>query len=179
MPIARRLEHARARSLPHPFELVVDLIAELAWTLEPQCRRRLAPEGLHGRRKMTALDRRSLPEASPDSVDRGMRLLGLSGVLSAKGVRTTIQAKDGKRVGDLLNRDFTATAPNRVWVTDFVLRPLLGRLGVRRVHPGRLLPTHRGLARGDQQGDRPGRGAATDGAVGTRDREGHRVAPAS
>ena len=27
--------------------------------------------------------------------------------------------KDGKRAGDLLDRDFTAPAPNRVWVTDF------------------------------------------------------------
>jgi transposase InsO family protein len=98
---------------------VVDLIRELAWTLDPYGRRRLAPEGLYGRRKMTALVRRTLAGASPGSVDRGMRLLGLSGVLRAKGVRTTIQAKDGKRAGDLLNRDFTAPAPNRVWVTDF------------------------------------------------------------
>mgnify|MGYP003450233439 CR=1 FL=1 len=48
-----------------------------------------------------------------------MRLLGLSGIRRSKGIRTTIQAKNGKRAGDLLNRDFTATAPNRVWVTDF------------------------------------------------------------
>ena len=98
---------------------VVDLIRSLAWTTDPQGRRRLAPEGLYGRRKMTALVRRTLPAASAGSVDRGMRLLGLSGVLRAKGIRTTIQAKDGKRAGDLLNRDFTAPAPNRVWVTDF------------------------------------------------------------
>ena len=36
-----------------------------------------------------------------------------------KKVRTTIPGPDGKRAGDLLNRDFTAPAPNRVWVTDF------------------------------------------------------------
>ena len=59
--------------------MVVDTIRELAWTLDPYSRRRLAPEGLYGRRKMTALVRRSLPGASPGSVDRGMRLLGLSG----------------------------------------------------------------------------------------------------
>jgi transposase InsO family protein len=34
-------------------------------------------------------------------------------------VRTTIPAKDGSRAGDLLNRDFTAPAPNRKWVMDF------------------------------------------------------------
>jgi putative transposase len=98
---------------------VLDLIRTLVWTTDHQRRRRLTPEGLYGRRKMTALVRRSPPEASAGSVDRGMRLLGLSGVRRGKGIRTTIQAKDGKRAGDLLNRDFTAPAPNRVWVTDF------------------------------------------------------------
>ena len=44
-----------------------------------------------------------------------MRTLGLSGVRRDKGVRTTIPAKDGKRAGDLLDRDSTADAPNRLW----------------------------------------------------------------
>ena len=48
-----------------------------------------------------------------------MGTLGLQGVRRSKGIRTTIPAKDGKRAGDLLNRDFTATAPNRTWVMDF------------------------------------------------------------
>lgn len=98
---------------------VVDLIRNLAWTTGRDGRPKLAPEGLYGRRKMTALVRRHLPDATPGSVDRAMRLLGLSGVRRTKGIRTTIQAKDGIRAGDLLNRDFTAPAPNRVWVTDF------------------------------------------------------------
>lgn len=99
--------------------IVVDRVRDLAWTVDRRGRRRLAPEGLYGRRKMTALVRRSLPEASAGSVDRAMRTLGLTGVRRAKGVRTTIPAKDGRRAGDLLNRDFTATAPNRTWVMDF------------------------------------------------------------
>jgi len=48
-----------------------------------------------------------------------MRTLGLEGIRRVKKVRTTIPNPDGKRAGDLLNRDFTAPAPNRVWVTDF------------------------------------------------------------
>jgi putative transposase len=36
-----------------------------------------------------------------------------------QGVRTTIPAKDGIRAGDLLNRDFTAPAPDRTRVMDF------------------------------------------------------------
>ena len=59
------------------------------------------------------------PDVSAGSVDRAMRALGLSGVRRDKSIRTTILAKDGKRAGDLLDRDFTAPAPNRVWVTDF------------------------------------------------------------
>ncbi len=80
----------------------------------------MTPEGLYGRRKMTALLRRtSAPGVSSGAVDRAMRTLGLFGVRRDKGIRTTIPAKDGKRAGDLLDRDFTAKAPNRAWVTDF------------------------------------------------------------
>jgi putative transposase len=69
---------------------------------------------------MTAYLRRTvMPEASAGSVDRAMRSLGLSGVRRDKGIRTTIPAKDGTRAGDLLDRDFSAAAPNRTWVTDF------------------------------------------------------------
>ena len=100
--------------------LVVDAVRQVAWTLDEHGVRRLTPEGLDGRRKMTAYLRRTLvPAASAGSVDRAMRLLGLAGVRRDKGTRTTIPAKDGVRAGDLLNRDFTAPAPNRVWVTDF------------------------------------------------------------
>ncbi len=48
-----------------------------------------------------------------------MRALGLEGLRRVENVRTTVLGLDGKRAGDLLNRDFTAPAPNRVWVTDF------------------------------------------------------------
>ena len=79
----------------------------------------MTPEGLYGRRKMTALVRRSLPDASPGSVDRAMRFLGLQGIRRGKAARTTIPGKGGHRAGDLLDRDFTADAPNRTWVMDF------------------------------------------------------------
>lgn len=104
----------------HSDAQVLDAVRDLAWATDSQGRRRLTPEGLYGRRKMTALvRRRRLPDASAGAVDRAMRFLGLCGVRRDKGVRTTIPAKDGKRAGDLLDRDFTAAAPNRVWVADF------------------------------------------------------------
>jgi transposase-like protein len=122
---------------------VVDVVRELVWQTDPRTGRLvMAPEGLYGRRKMTALIRRGrLGDASAGSVDRAMRTLGLSGVRRDKHVRTTVPAKDGIRAGDLLNRDFTAPAPNRVWVTDFtyvhcISRPIrktvCARSGCRR-----------------------------------------------
>lgn len=103
--------------------VVMDAVRDAAWTVEadgPMAGiRRLTPEGLYGRRKMTALIQRGMPEASPGSVDRAMKALGLNGIRPAKGVHTTIPGQDGRRAGDLLDRDFTASAPSLFRVADF------------------------------------------------------------
>lgn len=80
---------------------------------------RPTPESLYGRRKMTALLRRSGLRVAACTVDRLMRAQGMNGVRRGRSHRTTIPGKDGVRAGDLLNRDFTASAPNRVWIADF------------------------------------------------------------
>lgn len=103
---------------------VVDAVRDAAWRTEilpdGTAHRKMTPEGLYGRKKMTALIRRTaIADASRGAVDRAMRLLGLSGITRAKGIRTTIPSKDGIRAGDLLNRDFTAPRPDHTWVTDF------------------------------------------------------------
>jgi putative transposase len=77
------------------------------------------PEGLYGRRKMTHYLRRNGHQVAFCTVDRLMADLGRSGIRRGKGVRTTVPAKDGNRAEDLLNRDFTAAAPNTRWVADF------------------------------------------------------------
>ena len=114
-------QHVAARTVSDA--VVTDAVRDAAWTVDEDGPlagvRRLTPEGLYGRRKMTALIKRTLPQESPGSVDRAMKALGLNGIRRAKGVRTTIPGKDGRRAGDLLNRDFTACAPNRTWVMDF------------------------------------------------------------
>ena len=77
------------------------------------------PEGLYGRRKMTHYLRRDGHRVAFCTVDRLMRDLGMNGVRRGKGIRTTVRAVDGHRAGDLVNRDFTAPAPNTCWVADF------------------------------------------------------------
>jgi putative transposase len=80
---------------------------------------RPTPESLYGRRKMTALLRRRGLQVAHCTVDRLMGELGMQGVRRGKRPRTTIPGADGRRAGDLLDRDFTAPAPNRVWIADF------------------------------------------------------------
>ena len=81
---------------------------------------RQKPKVLYGWRKMTAwLARGGFPGISKHTVDRLMRLEGMEGLVRGRRTRTTIPGKDGKRAGDLLNRNFTAPHPNHAWVTDF------------------------------------------------------------
>ena len=81
---------------------------------------RPTPESLYGRRKMTALLRRGGLAVAHCTVDRLMRELGMHGVRRGKQPRTTTSNTDpAARAGDLLGRDFTAPAPNRVWIADF------------------------------------------------------------
>ncbi|MHA7292238.1 IS3 family transposase [Arthrobacter sp. MDT3-24] len=91
----------------------------------PDAKGRPRPEIIYGRRKMTQwLRRNGFPEASKHTVDRLMREEGMNGLIRGRRTRTTIPGKDGRRAGDLLNRDFTAPAPNQVWVTDFTYVPV-------------------------------------------------------
>src|SRR5205823_13326472 len=104
---------------------VMDRVRDLAWTVAENGTRCLAA-GLYGPRKMTRLVRRTMPAATPGAVDRAMKALDLKGIRRSKGTRTTIPGKEGTRAGDLLDRDFTAAAPNRTCVMDFT-NPLLTR----------------------------------------------------
>ncbi|MDZ7884169.1 MAG: hypothetical protein U5N53_15290 [Mycobacterium sp.] len=93
---------------------------DLVWNTDADGRRKMTPEGLYGRVKMRAhLDRTAIPGVSYGAVDRAMKMLCHNGIRRAKGIRTTIRSADGVRAGDLLNRQFRAEEPNRVWVTDF------------------------------------------------------------
>ena len=52
-------------------------------------------------------------------IERLMRADGLRGARRDRRVRTTRPAQDVVRPPDLVRRDFTAPAPNRLWVVDF------------------------------------------------------------
>lgn len=56
-------------------------------------------------------------------VARLMRAAGIVGVSRRRGVRTTRRADDGQLAPDLVQRHFTASAPNALWVADITYIP--------------------------------------------------------
>jgi len=52
------------------------------------------------------------------TVERLMRKLGLQGVVRGSGYKTTIPDNAAARPADLVQREFTATRPNQLWVAD-------------------------------------------------------------
>lgn len=111
-----------AKSRPPAPRTVDDaaVIGKLRWLRTAGPKGRPLPEVLYGRRKMTGwLARNGFEGISKHTVDRLMRQEGLRGLVRGRKVRTTIGGKDARRAGDLLNRDFRTSSPNRAWVTDF------------------------------------------------------------
>ena len=73
---------------------------------------------VYGARKLWKAARRAGHDIGRDHVARLMRQHGIRGVRRGRRVFTTRRDTGASRPGDLVNRDFTATAPNQLWVTD-------------------------------------------------------------
>ena len=103
--------HAWVKRRPSPrAETDVMLIAEIRVAHEasrgtygaPRVHAELADKGIHiGRKRIARLTRKA----------------GLAGVSRRKFVVTTLKG-DGRQASDLVERDFTAAAPDRLWVAD-------------------------------------------------------------
>jgi putative transposase len=74
---------------------------------------------VYGAKKVWRELNRESVEVGRGRVERLMRRLGLVGALRGKTVRTTVSDPGGVRAADLVKRQFTAGAPNRLWVADF------------------------------------------------------------
>jgi putative transposase len=73
---------------------------------------------VYGTEKVWKQLRREGIEAGRDRVGRLMAELELEGAVRGKTWRTTIPSQVDSRPADLVDRDFNATAPNRLWVAD-------------------------------------------------------------
>jgi transposase InsO family protein len=74
---------------------------------------------VYGARKIWCELKREGRAVARCTVERLMRALGLQGVVRGKSIRTTIARDDDQRPMDLVQRNFTATRPNQLWVADF------------------------------------------------------------
>jgi putative transposase len=74
--------------------------------------------GVYGARKVWRQLHREGIAVARCTVERLMRELGLEGVRRGKTRRTTTPQEGGARPADLVERDFSATRPNQLWVAD-------------------------------------------------------------
>jgi putative transposase len=74
--------------------------------------------GVYGSRKVWHQLRRDGDPVARCTVERLMRTEGLQGIRRMRRRRTTIPDVRAARPADLVDRNFTATAPNELWVAD-------------------------------------------------------------
>ncbi|WP_315279515.1 IS3 family transposase [Kocuria carniphila] len=73
---------------------------------------------VYGVRKLWKAARRAGIAIGRDQTARLMKVAGIEGARRSKRVKTTRPDPASARHPDLVQREFTATAPNRLWVTD-------------------------------------------------------------
>jgi putative transposase len=74
--------------------------------------------GVYGAEKVWRQLRRESVEVGRDRTARLMAELGLAGITRSARKRTTVPAATASRPDDLVGRNFSAPAPNRLWVAD-------------------------------------------------------------
>jgi len=132
----------RSHQAAHPIAtqcrvLGVSASGYYAWAVRPASARATADAALmeqirviHTRSRGTYGERRIQAELAALGVHVGrkrvarlMRMLGLAGVSRRKGIRTTIRDRAARPAPDLVDRDFTAVGPDRLWVADITYVP--------------------------------------------------------
>jgi len=78
---------------------------------------------VYGAHKLWKAAQRAGHDLGRDQVGRLMRIAGIHGVSRKRRLRTTKSDPSAPRPADLVQRDFTASAPNQLWVTDLTYVP--------------------------------------------------------
>ena len=83
----------------------------------------VANRKVYGAHKLWKAALRAGHDIGRDQTARLMRQAGIAGVTRRRRVRTTVRDSQAPRSPDLVERDFTADRPNRLWVTDLTYVP--------------------------------------------------------
>jgi putative transposase len=73
---------------------------------------------VYGARKVWRQLKREQFEVARCTVERLLQVLGLQGAVRGKTCRTTVSDAAAERPADLVNRQFTDTRPNQLWVAN-------------------------------------------------------------
>jgi putative transposase len=112
LPIAPQTYYAARTRLPSARAVRDEVLAEKIYDIHD------ANFGVYGVRKVHAQLRRDGELVARCTVERLMKREGLRGIRRTKGPRTTVSGPLSERPEDLVDRRFTATAPNCLWVAD-------------------------------------------------------------
>jgi putative transposase len=112
LPIAPSTYHAAKSRAPSARSLRDEELLEQIRAVFTQSHRR------YGARKVYRQLRRDGVSVARCTVERLMRQEGLAGVVRGKRIFTTVSDESAPRPEDLVERDFSASAPNRLWVAD-------------------------------------------------------------
>jgi putative transposase len=108
-----------------------------AWVTRPPSARKISDMLLGDRIEANWRDSRETygrPRIQADLIDQGihvsdkrvarlMRERSIHGASRRKGFKTTVRDRDARPAPDLVDRKFTATAPNQLWVADITYVP--------------------------------------------------------
>jgi putative transposase len=146
----------------------------LAGFYDPDRHGRRPPESLYGAVKTWAhLNRQGIPVARC-TVERLMRAHGWRGVRRGRRIRTTIAGV--AKAPDLVDRQFRADAPNRLFVADFTYVPVQAGF----VYTAFVIDAYAGTIVGWQVSTKPDAALVTRAladALEARHRQGHPVTP--
>jgi putative transposase len=112
LPIAPSTYHAAKSRPPSARSLRDEGLLEQIRAVFTKSHRR------YGARKVYRQLRRDGVAVARCTVERLMRQEGLAGVVRGKRIFTTVSDESAPRPEDLVERDFSASAPNRLWVAD-------------------------------------------------------------
>lgn len=80
-------------------------------------------DGVYGSPRIHAMLQRRGERVSRKRVERLMREAQITGVCPGRKMRTTVRNPGDPLCQDLVNRQFTASGPDRLWVTDLTMVP--------------------------------------------------------
>ena len=118
LPIAPSTYHRHRHQRTHPTHRSAraqrddQLRGEIQWVYD-------AHQQVYGPRKVWKQLRRDGIRVARCTVARLMRAMGLAGAVRGRAWITTTHAGEGGRPVDLVDRQFVATRPNQLWVSDF------------------------------------------------------------